>query len=684
MTEPFVSAVCPHDCAGACALEIERHEDGTIGRVKGATEHPYTAGVLCNKVARYAERVHHPDRLKTPLRRTGPKGSGAFEPIGWDEALDTVAEAFRRAAETHGAESVWPYYYAGTMGLVQRSGIERLRRAGGYSAMGGTICSTIFRSGWTAGTGALWGTPAAEMDESDLIIFWGANPAASNIQLLGKALKARKARGATIVVVDPYRTPTAEQSDLHLAIRPGTDGALACAVMHVLFRDGLADRDYLARHTDCPDRLEAHLQSRSPAWAAAITGVLESAIVDFAHRYGSTRKSFLRLGVGFSRSRNGAVNVHAVSCLPAVTGAWSERGGGALGMTGGVFAIDKTLIEGSDLAVPPARTLDMCRIGDILTGDTDALCGGAPVKAMLIQNTNPAVVAPESAKVRKGLAREDLFLCVHEQFMTETAALADIVLPATTFMEHDDLYTAYGHTYLQVGRHVIEPIAEARCNHDVLAGLAKRLGFTHPGFTMTAWQLVDATLERSGFEGAEAVHAARWVDCGRDFRASHFLDGFGHPDGRFRFAPDWAAIGPNHADLPPLPDHLPITETADTDHPFRMVTAPARHFLNSTFGVSEDSRRREGRPTVLIHSADCANLGVDDGDTVRLGNRRGAVVVHARPFDGLQPGTVVVEGLWRNADFVEGNGINTLTGSDPVLPAGGAAFHDTAVWIRPA
>ncbi len=543
---------------------------------------------------------------------------------------------------------------------------------------------TILRNGWIAGVGAGGGINALEILDSDLIVFWGANPAASNISLLNLAKKARRERGAPIVTVDPYRTPTAALSDRHIVVRPGTDGALAAAVMRMLFRDGLADRDYMARYTDCPERLETHLKSRTPEWAAVLTGVDEKTIVDFAHRYGATKKSFLRLGVGFSRQRNGAANAHAVACLPAVTGAWQQRGGGAFAMASPNFALDTTLITAADAAIPKGRNLDQSRIADILTGDPEALLGGPPVTAMLIQHANPAVIAPNTAKVMEGFARDDLFLAVHEQFMTETAALADIILPATTFFEHDDVCASNGHTFLQVGRRVIEPVGESRCNHDVVSALCKRLGLAHPANDMSAWELIDATLKRSGFEGAEAVHAGRWVDCGRPFEEAHYLNGFGHPDGRFRFAPDWAAMGPLPAGLPPLPDHADLIETADPGHPFRLVTAPARNFLNSSFTNSAASRKREGRPTALIHPEDCAALGIGDGDAVRLGNRRGEVVVHARSFDGLQRGVTVVEGLWPNADFANGRGVNTLVGSDPVGPTGGGAFHDIAVWIRPA
>ncbi len=683
MPSEYIPSVCPHDCPSTCALEVERLDQRTIGKVRGAASNPYTDGVICAKVARYAERVHHPDRLKTPLRRTGAKGEGGFEPISWEDALDAVAGAFADAARRFGPEAVWPYFYAGTMGLVQRDGIERLARVMGYSAMKRTICSSIAKAGWLAGTGALRGADGEEMADSDLIVMWGVNAVSTQINAFCHAEKSRKANGARIVAVDPYRNPTADAADLHLALRPGTDGALACAVMHVLFAEGLADREYMAEYADVPDRLEAHLKSRGPAWAAAITGLSEDEIVEFARAYGATRRSYIRLGYGFTRSRNGAANMHAVSCLPAVTGAWKERGGGALFSNSGLYGLDMTLIEGLDTKMPPARTLDMSRIGDVLAGDGGALGGGPPVAAMLIQNTNPLAVAPETLKVRDGFARDDLFVCVHEQFMTETAAMADIVLPATTVLEHDDIYTAGGHTYLQVARKVIEPYAESRSNHEVLSALAGRLGAVHPGFSMSAWEIVDRTLKASGHPGADAIYEERGHDCRLAFAEAHFLNGFATPDRRFRFAPDWAALGPDPGGLPELPDHMEAIDDADEGHPFRLVTAPARNFLNSTFGETETSRAKEGRPTVLIHPEDCRALGVAEGDPVRLGNRRGSVVVHAKPFDGLQTGVVVVETIWPNAAYIEGVGINALTASDPVPPAGGAPFHDTAVWVKP-
>ncbi|MEK9662339.1 MAG: molybdopterin-dependent oxidoreductase, partial [Alphaproteobacteria bacterium] len=341
----IVHSACPHDCPSTCSLEVERIDAHTIGRVHGAAGQGYTAGVVCAKVARYAERIHHPDRLTQPLRRTGEKGMGrdAFAAISWDDALDEVAEGLTRAAQRHGAESVWPYYYAGTMGLLQRDGIQRLRHTMGYSRQHSTFCIALSDAGWNAGAGAKRGVDPLEMAHSDLIVVWGSNPVHTQVNLMTHIARARKDNGATLVVVDAYRTPTAQQADMHLMPAPGTDAALACGIMHVLFAEGFADRDYLARYTDVPDELEAHLATRDPAWASAITGIPVADIVAFARLYGRTKKSYMRLGYGFTRSRNGAVQMHAASCLPAVTGAWQHEGGGALYGNTALYTFDKTL-----------------------------------------------------------------------------------------------------------------------------------------------------------------------------------------------------------------------------------------------------------------------------------------------------------------------------------------------------
>ncbi|ESR27215.1 molybdopterin-containing oxidoreductase family protein [Lutibaculum baratangense] len=685
----LAASACPHDCPSTCALEVELLDGGTIGRVRGAKDNSYTAGVICEKVARYAERIHNPNRLLHPLKRVGPKGSGRFERISWDEALDSVAKAFLKAEKEHGAQAVWPYFYAGTMGLVQRDGIHRLRHAKGYSRQFDTICTNPAWTGYIAGTGKLAGPDPREMALADVVVIWGTNAVSTQVNVMTHATKARKTRGAKIVAVDIYMTQTMKQADLALLVRPGTDGALACAVMHVLFRDGFADRDYLAAYTDCPAELEAHLRTRTPEWAAAITGLSVEEIETFARLVGENRKTFFRLGYGFTRSRNGAVNMHAAASIACVTGAWQYEGGGAFHNNGAIYRLDKSMIEGTDLLDPSTRRLDQSQIGRILTGDAAALQGGPPVKAMLVQNTNPVCVAPEQGLVKRGFAREDLFVCVHEQIMTETAAMADIVLPATMFMEHDDIYKGGGHQHLMLGPKLVDAPGEARENHVVFAELAKRLGAEHPGFDMTAREHIDWMLRASGYGTVEELEAKRWIDLQPEFRTAHYLEGFGYSDGRFRFRPDWTRVaapnagpmGPWEA-MPSLPDHWEITDVADESHPLRLATSPARGFLNTTFNDTPTSRGREGRPTVLLSPKDAERFGIADGDRVRIGNGRGTVVLRAKVFDGVREGVAVSEGLWPNHAFEEGNGINTLTGADQVAPYGGAAFHDNRVWIR--
>ena len=679
-----VHSTCPHDCPSTCALEVERLDARTIGRVYGAKANPYSAGVICAKVGRYAERVHHPGRLRTPLRRVGPRfeGMSAFEPISWDQALDEVAERFSQLAQSDGWETVWPHHFAGTMGLIQRDGLDCFRHVLKTSRQHSTICTPLVDNGWISGTGAKRGVDPREMADSDLLVVWGGNPVNTQVNVMHYVARARNERGAKVVVVDPYRTGTAKKADVHLMLRPGTDGALACAVMHVLFEEGFADWEYLRRYTDVPDEMRTHVASRDPAWAAAITGLPAERIVEFARLYGRTQRSFIRLGYGLSRSRNGAANVHAVTCLPAVTGAWQYHGGGALYSCRAVYELDQSLMMGLDALDPSVRALDQSRIGQILCGNPNDLQGGPPVNALLIQNTNPVVVSPESARVREGFAREDLFVCVHEQFMTETAAAADIVLPATTFLEHDDLYVAGGHTFLQVTKAVIEPVGESRSNHQVLSALAKRLGFSHPSFEMSEWEIIEETLRASGYPDAERVYADHWIDRSAGFETMHFLNGFGHPDGKFRFRPDWSAMGPLAGQLGDLPDHLTTIDEADSERPFRMVAAPARHYLNSSFTETPTSRRYEKYPTVMIHPDDCEALGIEDDAIVRIGNQQGSLAIHAERFDGVQPGVVVVESVWPNHAFIEGMGINLLVSPDPGPPSGGAVFHDTAVWIR--
>jgi anaerobic selenocysteine-containing dehydrogenase len=520
-------------------------------------------------------------------------------------------------------------------------------------------------------------------------VIWGTNAVNTQVNVMTHATRARKQRGAKIAAVDVYMNGTMEQADLAVLVKPGTDGALACAVMHCLFRDGKADWDYLEKYTDAPRELETHLRTRDPVWASAITGTPSETIEAFAKLIGERKRTYFRLGYGFSRSRNGAANMHAASCIAAVTGSWQLEGGGAFHGNADIFKLDKTVIEGLDRHDRSVRMLDQSRIGAILTGDREALQGGGPVRAMIIQNTNPVSVCPDQTLVKRGFARDDLFVCVHEQFMTETAKMADVVLPATTFLEHDDIYRGGGHQYIILGLKLVEPPGECRNNHEVICGLAKRLGAEHPGFAMSPRQLIDQMLRVSKRGTLAELEANRWLDCQPPFEKAHFLDGFAWPDGKFRFKPDWENVpfrspyksGPV-AELPTLPDHWTSIEAADDAHPFRLATSPARGFLNSTFNETPTSLAQEKRPNVMIHPADAKEQAIGDGDYVVMGNQRGEVRLHARLFDGVRRGVLIAESIWPNSAYADGCGINTLTGADAIAPYGGAAFHDNKVWVR--
>lgn len=696
MNKPVIArtarSVCPHDCPSACALDVEIIDAQTIGRVRGAKDDPYTAGVICEKVARYAERVHHPDRLTHPLRRVGPKGAGQWQQISWDEALDEVAARFTQIEAEHGPEAIWPYYYAGTMGHVHRDGIDRLRAAKGYSRQYDTICTGTAWPGYIAGTGMLGGVNPEQMAESDCVVIWGTNAVHTQINVMTHAMRARKERGAKIVVIDIYKTATMDQADLGLILRPGTDGALAVAVMHVLLREGLADRAYMAKFTDFGPDFEDHLATRTPEWAAEITGLTVAEIEAFARLVGTTPRSYFRLGYGFTRQRNGSTAMHAALCIPAMTGAWQHRGGGAFHSNSGTWKLDKSQITGAALQKGDPRSLDMSEIGPILTGNAKALKHGGPVKAIIVQNTNPAAVAPDQNLTRQGFAREDLFLVVHEQFMTETAEMADIVLPATMFLEHNDYYTRGGHTRVLYGPAVIQRPGETRSNHEVINALALRLGLDDAIFKTVDRDVVEATFRRSGYGELDEIEKTGFVDRERPDAEARFADGFAWPDKRFRFSANWEGAREKKsyqwvcdpADLPRFADHWDIIENADAEHPFRLATSPARAFLNSSFNETPGSQRREGVPSVFIHPDDAAANGVEDGEFVTLGNRRGSVDLTARVRTGLPRGVLVAEGLHANKAHRRGQGINTLTNATPAPPFGGAAFHDAAVWLRKA
>lgn len=686
---------CPHDCPSTCALEVDITDDGRIGRVRGAGDHSYTSGVICAKVARYAERLYHPDRLMHPQRRKGAKGAGSWQQISWDDALDEIANAFVKAEARHGSEAVWPYFYAGTMGWVQRDSIERLRHAKRYSGFFSSICTNPAWTGFTMATGTLRGPDPREMARTDCVVIWGTNAVATQVNVMTHAIKSRKERGAKIVVVDIYDNPTMKQADMALIVRPGTDAALACAVMHVAFRDGYADRAYMAKFADDPAGFEAHLKTKTPEWAAAITGLSVNEIEAFAALVGQTRKTFFRLGYGFTRQRNGAVAMHAAASIATVLGSWQYEGGGAFHSNSDIFRMNNAELTGKSMKDADIRMIDQSQIGRALTGDAVALRHRGPVTAMLIQNTNPVNIAPEQRLVKQGFARDDLFVAVHEQFMTDTAEMADIVIPATMFVEHDDIYRAGGQNHILLGPKLVEPPETVRSNLFVIEELAKRLGVSdRPGFGFTARDMVDRVLKDSNLPDYDYFLEHKWFDRQPDFDDAHFLNGFAHADGKFHFRPDWVngaapnkppaavgALGP-HEELPQFPDQVDVIELADAEHPFRLATSPARNFLNSSFAETKTSRQKEGRPELMVNPEDALAHGLQAGDLVRIGNTRGDLRIHVKVTEEVKPGVLIAEGLWPNKAHVDGEGINVLTGADPVAPYGGAAVHDNKVWLR--
>ncbi|MEO6181292.1 MAG: molybdopterin-dependent oxidoreductase [Devosia sp.] len=692
MNKPVVArvgrSVCPHDCPSACALDVDIVDAQTIGRVHGAKDDPYTAGVICEKVARYAERIHHPDRLTHPLRRIGKKGEGSWDPISWDEAFDEIIAKWLEIERDFGPEAIWPYFYAGTMGHVQRDGINRLRHARGYSEQYDTICTGAAWPGYIAGTGVLGGPNPEQMAEADCVVIWGTNAVSTQVNVMTHATRARKERGAKIVAVDIYMNATMEQADMPILLRPGSDGAFALAVMHVLLRDGLADRDYLAAFTDFDGEVEAHIMSRTPDWAAGITGLTVEQIEAFAHLVGNTPRTYFRLGYGFTRQRTGSANMHAVLCIPAITGAWKHRGGGAFHSNSGTWKLNKSLITGEKLGTA-GRQLDMSEIGKVLNGDSKALREGGPVKALFIQNTNPMNVSPEQGLTRAGFARDDLFTVVHEQFMTETAEMADVVLPATMFLEHNDYYTRGGHTRVLFGPKLVDAPGECRSNFEVVNELLRRLGVEDQSLGLTDREMVAETFRRSHYPELDEVAKTGFVDRERPDAEARFANGFGWADRRFRFRPNWEGtkarkgylwvIDP--ADAPAMVDYWDINEKTSDAVPYRLATSPSRGFLNSTFAETAGSQRRQPTPTVMIRADDAAERGIVDGARVRLGNHRGSVELTAKIFDGMQKGVLIAEGIHPNKSHGGGQGINTLIGSDQVPPFGGVAFHDAAVWI---
>ncbi|PYM19322.1 MAG: molybdopterin oxidoreductase [Candidatus Rokuibacteriota bacterium] len=675
-------SVCPHDCPSACSLDVTVAGE-RLSSVVGNAAHPFTRGVICGKVRAYAERVHSSERVLRPLARVGPKGEGRFEPIAWDEAIARIAARWRRIIAEDGAEAILPFSYAGTMGRIQYYAGHPLFHALGASRLDRTICVSTAYAGWAATLGRITGNDSEQMVGADLIVLWGINAAYSSINVLTLVKQARAA-GAHVVTVDPYRTPTAAIADEHLAVRPGTDAALALAVMHVLIAECRIDRDYIARATVGFDRLAEHVRAFSPEWAAPVVGIPADTIVAFARRYGGSPRSFMRVRIGLSRHDNGGMTCRTLACLPALTGAYADPHGGALLSSSDAFGLDDRIFERRDLLEGRRpRVINMIRLGRALTDETLA----PPVRALYVYNSNPAAVCPNQTLVLRGLARDDLFTVVHEQVMTDTARYADLVLPATTSMEHVDVYRSYGHHYVQYAGPVLPPQGEARANFAVFGALARKLGVADGHYDKSERTLIEEYLATAD-DSARAITYERLVrersvrpDLPRPYLP--FANGAPTPSGKIELYSETLL----RAGLSPLPVYVPLAEGPDnrelaSRYPLQCIVPPNRFFLNSSFSQSQLLRRRQGRPTVLIAPADAANRGIQDGDAVRVWNDRGSARFHARVSDLTRAGLVVIEGIWWHRFHEGGAGVNVLTDDRVADMGGGPAFHSNLVDVE--
>jgi anaerobic selenocysteine-containing dehydrogenase len=678
-----LKVVCPHDCPDTCVMTVDV-EDGRAVAIGGDPDHRFTQGFLCAKVNRYLERVYSPDRVLHPMKRVGRKGEGRFERTSWDEALDTVAERLREIAERHGAQAILPYSYAGNMGLLGYGSMDRrFFHALGASLLDRTICSSAGSHGYKATAGKTIGYDPEAVVHARLIVAWGANIVSSNVHLWPFVEEARK-RGARLVCVDPYRSRTAEKADIHLALYPGTDGALALGMMHVIFRDGLEDRAWLEQHTVGHEDLRERARGWTPARAAATTGLTPDEIESFAREYATTRPSAIRLNYGMNRHAGGGMAVRTVACLPAVVGAWHDVGGGALLSTSGTFPTDSDALERPDLVPPGTRTINMVQLGRALTDPTL----DPPVKALFVYNSNPAAVAPDQEAVRRGLEREDLFVVVHEQMPTDTADFADILLPATTALEHYDLHKAYGHLYVSLSPPAIAPVGEAMPNTELFRRLAARMGLDHPclrdsdeemarqAFEWDHPFMKGITLERLEREGSVRLSVP-------DPYVPFAEGGFPTPSRKCELRSEKLAREGHD----PLAGYVPPREgpTSAPDvakrYPLAFISPPAHHFLNSTFSAQPVFLRREGDASVTMHPDDASARGISEGSTVRVFNDRGSFLARARVSDAARPGVLVGLSIWWPKLCPGGRNANAVTSQEVADMGGGATFFDALVEV---
>lgn len=695
-----IRGACPHDCPDTCAL-MTTVEDGKAIKVKGAEDHPTTNGFLCTKVNRYLERTYSPQRVLYPMKRVGEKGKGIFQRITWDEALDTIAAKFKEIAADN-PQAIQPYSYAGTMGMVQGESMDRrFFHKIGASLLDRTICASAGAAGYKATVGLSMGTDPERFNEAKLILIWGSNVITSNVHLWPKILEAQR-NGAHIIAIDPYRSLTAEKCDQHIAPLPGTDGALALAMMHVIIKENLIDADYVEKYTLGFELLRERVMEYPPSKVAKITGLDEETIVSLAREYATTKPSIIRLNYGMQRHAGGGMAVRTVACLPALVGAWRDAAGGALLSTSGTFGMNTTALARPDLIWNNPRTINMSAIGDALLGFqrvqsfnakgalTEALEPlDPPIRAIYVYNSNPVAVAPDSRKVIAGFKREDLFTVVHEIFQTDTADYADILLPATTQLEQWDIHRAYGHLYVLLNQPAIEPIGEAKPNSEVFRLLAERMGFNDDCFQDSDEEIASQALSSSNprMQGItlEDLKERGWVRLNVPERFAPFAEGnFPTPSGKCEFFSEALA----KQGIDPLPIYIAPRETVQEapelakKYPLAVISPPAHNFLNSSFANLPSFVKAEKEPRLDIHPDDAGLRGIKDGDRVRVFNDRGDFKVTAHVTDKARPGVVVALSIWWKKLSGDGCNANDVTSQGLTDLGAAATFYDALVEVE--
>ena len=684
VVKEVVKVACPHDCPDTCAMLVTV-EDGVATAIQGDPSMPFTDGTLCTKVAHYLERTYSPDRLTHPLRRVGPKGKGQFKRISWDEALDEIAARLKTAAADN-PETILPCSYAGTMGLAQYMSMDRrLFYKLGATLLDRTLCSSAGKFGLKATLGGSVGMDPERFDEARLIILWGANPIVSNLHLWSR-VQAAKRRGAKIIAIDPYRSLSAEKCTQHIALLPGTDGALALGMMRVLIDENLIDRDYIARYTLGFDQLKERIQAYSVAWAARTCGIPVEDVVRLAREYGTTKPAAIRLNYGMQRHAGGGIAARTIACLPALTGAWRNPAGGILLTTADNYNFDHAKLERPDLMpTPRPRVINHSKLGDALTA------AAAPVRAVIVYNTNPVAVCPDSAKVIAGFLREDLFCVVMDSFLTDTADYADIVLPATTQLEHTDIHKSYGHLYVLANNPAIAPVGESLPNAEVFRRLAARMGFEEDCFRDSDDELARQAIGSGHANLAgmdwEALKRDGWKRLALPKTFAPFAKGGFHTaSGKCEFY-SATLLGQG---IDPLPFYNPPAEAAASNpqlarkYPLSFLSPPVRNFLNSSFANLPRFRAAEGEPSLELHSADAAARGVVDGDMVRVYNDRGSFTLKARVNDKPRRGVVVAPSVWWKKFARDRSNANDLTSQRTADLGGAATFYDCLVEVERA